>query len=714
MITLKSDVSQLRGVGPAKAKALAKAGILTVGDLCRHYPRAYQNRGDVKSLSAAVLLCKTAYGTPPPVSLMLTVATQPRSVSIRRGMNLTKFRAFDESGAVEITYFNQPFIKDSLQVGCEYRFWGRVSLNGGKATMANPVCEAVSPDRELLPIVPVYPLSAGLSQKFISGLVKEALRIACLEISDCIPSDILRENSLCTSSYALRQIHFPESTEALTAARRRLAFEEIFTLTSALTLSRREISRKVTSPVFENSDISPLTACLPFELTGAQRRSIDEIAADMRETRPMNRILCGDVGSGKTAVAAAAAFIAVNNGSRCAVMAPTEILAKQHFAELAPLFEKLGITSALLCGSMSASEKKTVRCSIAKGEVQVVIGTHALLSDGVEFNNFGLVITDEQHRFGANQRALLREKAKGCHSLAMSATPIPRTLSLVMYGDLQVSRLDEMPPGRKKVSTFKVDESYRDRLLGFIAKQKAEGHKTYVVCPAIEESEKVREESAEEACDIFFTPPAEKEPPIHAALPYTEELRKKLPGLNIAFVHGKMKTAEKDEVMSSFASGDTDVLVSTTVIEVGVNVPAATLMVVENAERFGLSQLHQLRGRVGRGNAKSYCILVSDTKNEASLRRLETMCRLSDGFMIAEEDLRQRGPGDFFSSGEVIRQSGEAHLAFSTTADPSVVEKGANAAKMLLTADPLLEKEENRPLKEAVEIMIEGFENTVS
>ncbi|MDD6095246.1 MAG: ATP-dependent DNA helicase RecG [Clostridia bacterium] len=711
MITLESSVTELKGVGPAKAKALERAGIRTVWDLARHYPRAYQNRGDVKKVSHAAQICRDMPQAPP-CSLVLTVATEPRTANIRRGMSLTKFKAFDESGAVDITYFNQPFVKNVFSVGAEFRFWGRMQLSGGRPTLANPVWEPFSEDAPLPPIVPVYPLSAGLSQKFLAGLIKEAVRAASLEIKEHIPSEILRENGLCTAAYALRCVHFPPDTDALSAARKRLAFDELFTLAAAMGSAKNGKAARGAHPC-PDSDVGELLNVLPFSLTGAQKRSIGEISEDMKKDAPMCRILCGDVGSGKTAVAAAAAYIAVKNGTRCAIMAPTEILAKQHYADLSEIFGALGIETALLCGSMTAAEKRKVRESIAADGAPVVIGTHALLSDGVEFNNFGLVITDEQHRFGANQRALLREKTKTAHSLVMSATPIPRTLSLVIYGDLDVSRLDEMPPGRQKVGTFRVDESYRERLLGFIKKQASEGHRTYVVCPAIEETAE-KTESAEEMCDILFMPAPVREPPVKAALPYTEELKRKLPELKIGFIHGKMKTAEKDETMGAFVRGELDVLVSTTVIEVGVNVPEATLMVVENAERFGLSQLHQLRGRVGRGKDKSYCILVSDTENETSVHRLETMCKMSDGFAIAEEDLKMRGPGDFFARGDTIRQSGAADLTFASSASPELTAKATEAAKKLLKRDPELALPEHEELRKTVQRLRRGFENTIN
>ena len=714
MITPESKVTELRGVGPAKAAVLEKIGIFTVRDLACHYPRAYQNRADVKSVAFCAAKSRTEQFSTPS-SLFLKVATEPKATMVRRGMNLLKFRAFDDSGAVEITYFNQPFLKNVFQVGAEYRFFGKMQMVRGKPEMTNPIYEPVSDEKPLLPIVPVYPLSSGLSQKYLSGLIKEAVRIAAATLEEHIPSDIIRENGLCTSGFALRSIHFPACTEDIETAKRRLAFDEIFSLAVAMAGSKSK-KEQAGAYVCRDTDVSELLKELPFALTGAQMRSIGEIAADLEKSSPMTRILCGDVGSGKTAVATAAAYIAIKNGTRCAIMAPTEILAKQHYADLSELFGKLGIETELLCGSMTQSEKKRVHESIKTPEgARLIIGTHALLSDGVEFNNFGLVITDEQHRFGANQRAALREKTAHAHTLVMSATPIPRTLSLVIFGNLDVSRLDEMPPGRQKVGTFRVDESYRERLLGFIEKQAKSGHRTYIVCPAIEEiKEKPHPDDAEEMCDILLFPESPAEPPLKAALPYTEELKQKLPDVKIGFIHGKMKTAEKDEAMRKFIAGELDVLVSTTVIEVGVNVPEATLMVVENAERFGLSQLHQLRGRVGRGREKSYCILVSDTENETSKYRLDAMCKTGDGFKIAEEDLKLRGPGDFFPKDGVIRQSGAAELKFASSASPETVMAATHAAEKLLLSDPWLELPEHRALRETVSRFREGFGDTVN
>lgn len=707
-----SPVTMMRGVGEAKAKALARLGIFSIYDLLHHFPKAYQNRGAVQSIAETVMKIKQT-GELSPTSLMLTVASDPVTKMIRRGMVLTKFKAYDESGVCEITYFNQGYLKDVFKKGSTFRFWCRPSYEYGHLNLNSPAYEMCIPGRELDAIVPVYPLTKGLSQKAIAALVRDAMRMTG-SIAEHLPPKVLKENSISSISYALRNIHFPENLEALYKARKRFDFDRIFCISAAL--ASNTAKRSENAPAMHNTDYSAILSALPFSLTGAQARAASEIAADMAKNRQMCRILCGDVGSGKTAVAAIAAYISVSSGYQCALMVPTEILAKQHYAELCPLFEKLGYRCSLLVGSLKASEKKAIQASIAGGEncPDLIIGTHALLTDKVVFKNLGLIITDEQHRFGANQRAALGEKSESAHTLVMSATPIPRTLSLVYYGDLDRSVLDELPPGRLKVGTFTVDESYRARLNGFIKKQAEEGHRTYVVCPAIEESESATDDP-DNIYDIDFMGEAsENEPQLKGAVEYSAKLKEQLPTLRIGFVHGKLKTAEKDAVMSDFAEGRLDVLVSTTVIEVGVNVPEATLMVVENAERFGLSQLHQLRGRVGRGKAKSYCILVSDTKNETSRQRLEIMCNLSDGYLIAEEDLKLRGPGDFFANGGIIRQHGAALAPITEESDKELYENAVSAAKELIDCDPTLSLPEHANLAKIVQKMLMGTENTIN
>ncbi len=711
MSVLDCSVRELRGVGDAKVKAFERLGIRTIGELLDHHPRAYQNRGDVTTVAKAVNHIRET-GELIPCSLILTVANDATTARIRGRLELTKFRAFDESGVCEITFFNQSYLKDTFRRGATFRFWCSPTYDRKMLKLNTPAFEPVIPGHVLDPIVPVYPLTKGLSQKLMSGFMREALKIASMSVSDHLPSEILSENGLATLAYATRSIHFPESLEALLAARKRFDFDRAFC--ASLALASRKMRSLSAAPPMKNTDYSPVTDALPYPLTGAQARAAAEIAEDMARPVQMARILCGDVGSGKTAVAAIAAYISVSNGYQCALMVPTEILAKQHYNELSQLFEKLGYTTALLTGSLTPKKKRELQESLERDDApMLVIGTHALLSENVKFRKLGLVITDEQHRFGAAQRAALKEKSEAAHTLVMSATPIPRTLALVYYGDLSRSTLDELPPGRQKVSTFAVDESYRQRLEGFISRQAEEGHRTYIVCPAIEElSAQTKADDADNIYNLSFDAPREAEPPIKNAVDYAESLKEKMPQLRIGLMHGKMKAQEKDRVMGAFAAGELDVLVSTTVIEVGVNVPEATLMVIENAERFGLSQLHQLRGRVGRGRDKSWCILVSDTKVETSRRRLEIMCTTRDGYLIAEEDLKLRGPGDFFANGGIIRQSGAAVMPGAGDGNGELYEAAVKQAKALIDRDPDLDR--HPQLRLIVSRLVSGTENTIN
>jgi ATP-dependent DNA helicase RecG len=712
-ITFESSVSEIKGVGDTREKQLHRLGIDTVGDLVRHYPRAYQNRGDTKTV-AEIAEHVTENVDSGPVSVILTVSGEPYVKMLRRGMNVLRFRAFDETGMCEITYFNQNYLKDVFHTGSTFRFWGKMKYEYGSLRMTAPAFEAYAEDKPLPPLVSVYGLSGGLKQKQMATLISEALSAVSGSIDEVIPGSVLREEGFCTAAYALRNIHMPESEEALERARRRLSFEDQFVNAAALASCR---TRKTGHAIpMTDDDISPLLDLLPYSLTGAQKRSVSEIAADLSADIPMSRILTGDVGSGKTAVAAAAAYIAVKNGCQCALMVPTEILAVQHYRELEPLFTRLGLNCALLTGSTPAAQKKTIYGRLSgdmpsvTGDIDFIIGTHALLSEEVEFKRLGLVITDEQHRFGVMQRAALADKTEAVHTLVMSATPIPRTLSLVYYGDLAISKLDELPPGRKTVKTYLVNTDYDERIIAFIRRQAEDGHQSYVVCPAVEDTAQQDDfaDDADELYNYLTEEPAEVLP-MRSAVSFSKELALKLPDLKVGCVHGRMRAAEKDKVMRRFVDGEIDVLVSTTVIEVGVNVPAATLMVIENAERFGLSQLHQLRGRVGRGDATSYCVLVSDSKSETAVHRLETMKRNHDGYAIAEEDLMSRGPGDFFAASGALRQHGGA-----ITADPQLTVRAVNAARRVVDADPTLSLPENQSLRLRVEALRRGAENTVS
>lgn len=683
-----APIKVLQGIGPARAKAYEKLGIQTVSDLLYHFPRAYENRGDVKPLSDCIVGEKN--------SVCLVIGTVPKKTMIRRGMVLLKFNAFDESGMCEITFYNQNYLADKFPLGATFRFYGQIEKVGRRYKMNSPAYEMVIEGEELPPLVPVYPLTEGLSKNRITADIQTAMSALAGDITDYLPDEIRRRYNLATLPFALRAIHDPTDYESVARAKRRLVFDEFFTFTLGMAISGKN-RREIGAPKCEIDNLDDIFSAFPYELTGDQKKAIKDIQRDMANDVPMSRILVGDVGCGKTACAIVAMYIAIKSGRQAVLMAPTEILARQHFSDIAPIFEKLGYRVELLVGSLSASEKKRVRASLGDPNVQkrtdIVIGTHALIADGVDFCAPGIVITDEQHRFGVAQRAALSKKGEHSHVLVMSATPIPRSLALIMYGDLDLSKINQMPKGRQRVDTFTVDEGYRERLNSFIEKQVAEGGQVYIVCPAVEE----KEEDAGEITLAEFGQNKEELPPLKAAVQFSEELSKSLKSLNIAFLHGKMKGSEKDIIMNKFASGEIDVLVSTTVIEVGVNVPNATLMIVENAERFGLAQLHQLRGRVGRGSKKSYCVLVSDAKGENARQRLDTMRKEYDGFKIAEKDLILRGPGDFIkgSSDPLVRQSGGLRFRLADISEDSgVLSDAYEAAKELLENSPDLKNNE--------------------
>lgn len=693
---LAAPLLRLPGVGEKRAEQLARLGLRTVSDLLFHFPRAYENRGDVVSLA----------GTQEPAragarqAVILTVSTAPRRSRLKNRMTLLKFRAFDDSGTCEVAFFNQDYLADSFPIGAVFRFFGRVERTGRGFSLTNPAFEPYTEGSALPPLFPVYPLTEGLSNKLISGLIRQAMP-AIARMEDPLPEDIREREGLCTLAFALRTVHCPPDFQSLHTAKTRLAFDEFFRF--ALGLGMQGGGARVGgAPVccVSEETFAGFRALLPYQLTAAQERTIAEIRHDMASGTAMNRMLVGDVGCGKTVCAAAAVYVAVRSGRQAAIMAPTGILAAQHAAELIPLFARIGIRGELLTGATTAARKRKIRAALADPDpaarLDFVIGTQALLSAGVDFAAPALVVTDEQHRFGVNQRAALSDKNRHAHLLCMSATPIPRSLALVLYGDLDVSRIDQMPPGRQRVDTFVVDESYRARLNAFIRKNVAAGGQVYIVCPAVEQAEGAEE--ADEAGLIPLTadfaaatPPAPTLPPLRAAVQYAAELAERLPDLRIGFVHGRMKQAEKDGIMQAFTAGEVQVLVSTTVIEVGVNVPNACLMIVENAERFGLSQLHQLRGRVGRGNRKSYCILVRAGGGDAARARLEVMRTTYDGFRIAEQDLAQRGPGDFLApaAGGSIRQSGGFRLAEGWN-DAGLMDRAFGDARALLASDPTL------------------------
>ena len=660
MADLNTDVRYIKGIGEAKTKALGKLGIFTLGDLIGWFPRRYEDRRETRPISSLIP------GETACVAAM--IASEPKVSHIRKGMDLVKVRAVDDTGALDVTFFNQSWLKNQLRVGETYIFYGRAEGSLLRKTMAGPVVEPEGRQEFTGRIVPVYPLTAGVSQLLLSRAIRQGLDECADILPDCLPDSVRQTHGLCRVNYAYENIHFPESPEALDIARRRLAFEELFFFAIGLKLLRFRRETVSVEP-FRPVDMAPFYDALPFILTGAQRRCVDEAIADMTAGKPMNRLCQGDVGSGKTMVAAACVYFCVKNGRQAALMAPTELLAEQHYRGLAPLLEQLGLRCALLTGSTPAKTKRSVTAQLASGELDFAIGTHALISGGVAYANLGLVVTDEQHRFGVAQRTALAEKGEHPHTLVMSATPIPRTLALILYGDLDVSVIDQLPPGRKPIETYAVTSAYYPRLYAFIRKQVEAGRQVYIVCPMVSENDDLPDERK-------------------AVTEYAQKLQSEIfPDLRVAYVHGKMKSREKDTVMSAFAAGETNILVSTTVIEVGVDVPNASLMVVENAERFGLSQLHQLRGRVGRGQHQSYCVLVSDNKNDETRQRLRAMTKTADGFKIAEEDLRLRGPGDFFG----LRQHGLPGLRVADIGcDTRLLTEAQTAAEELLAHDPSL------------------------
>lgn len=665
MLTASTDIRFLKGVGEKRAELLQKKGIDTVGALLRFYPRAYldwQNITPVSECPEGENVCVRAEITSP-----------VKTVNIRRGMTLYKFAAADDSGVIEVTLFNRKYLAENLRQGRSYLFYGKLGYGITLRQMSSP---EIMPT-EYMGIEPVYAATEGLSSKTIEKIMKNAL--VCADgMADVIPQGIREKNGLCDFKTALKSIHFPLERQALESAKRRLVFEELFVLqTGLLFLKRRR--RALAGCTVKNNLLEEFKKTLSFKLTGAQERVINECLTDMMSPRPMNRLIQGDVGSGKTAVAAALMYISAGNGFQSALMAPTELLAEQHFKTLCKITENSGIKCALLTGSLTKKQKDEVKAGLKSGEIKVAVGTHALLTDDVEFENLGLVVTDEQHRFGVGQRGRLSSKGNNPHTLVMSATPIPRTLGLIIYGDLDISIIDEYPAGRQKIATYCVDSSYNARVYNYIKKFIAEGRQAYIVCPLVDENEALGIKSASEY--------------------YMELSENQFKGYTVGLLHGKMKPKDKENVMRRFAAGEIQLLISTTVIEVGIDVPNAALMVIENAERFGLSQLHQLRGRIGRGEYSSACILISDVKSGDTRRRLDVIKNNTDGFKIADEDLKLRGPGDFLGS----RQHGLPDMKIADIfADRETLHLAGKEAEELIKRDPTLHDPENAGLRDEI------------
>ena len=672
MADLGTNVRYIKGIGEARAAALEKLGITTLGDLIAYFPRGYEDRTQVRpirELTAGESVCVRGM-----------VAADLTAYRISGGRTIAKTRVVDDSGSLDLVFFNMEHRRDALHQGDVCVFFGKVEDNLRRKQMINPLFEPEGRQQVTGRIMPIYPLTAGVTQGLMARAARQGLD-ACRELlPDVLPDEVRQAHKLCYVNYAYENIHFPASPEALEVARRRLVFEELFLLTCGLQLLRQR-RRDVAGPACRRMSMEPFYRRLPFALTGAQRRAIADAVEDMVSGKPMNRLCQGDVGSGKTVVAAACIWFAVESGWQTALMAPTEILARQHYPGLAPLLARFSIRCALLTGSTRAKERREILAGLADGSIDLCIGTHALLTEDVQYRKLGLVVTDEQHRFGVNQRAALSQKAEDPHMLVLSATPIPRTLALVIYGDLDVSVIDELPPGRQKVDTFALGESYRPRVQAFIRKLAAVGQQIFIVCPLVGEADQIPDERK-------------------AVTAYARQLQEQVfPDLRVAVLHGKMKPREKEKVMAAFAAGESDILVSTTVVEVGVDVPNATCMVVENADRFGLSQLHQLRGRVGRGKAKSYCILLSDSQNEETRARLKVMTQTNDGFRISQEDLRLRGPGDFFGQ----RQHGLPAMKIADlSCDMRLLDEAQTAARQLMERDPELTDPAHRPLRRRI------------
>ncbi len=667
---MSTPIIKLSGVGKQRAALLNKLGLFTLEDLLSLYPHRYEDRSQVLPIDEVTTHRGEA------VSIVATVLEPPEERRIYGGRTLTRATVGDDTGVMTVTFFNNPYIKMKLKEGKTFNFYGRMDQKA-LLNMVSPQVEELKEGQKPA-ILPVYPLTAGLNQGQLRRWVKEAFSLLKESLSDPLPEKLREKYQLAELKEALSLIHFPKSHGDILKGRRRLIFEELLYFQLGLGLYSRREKETNHYPVGCSDD--GFLKLQPFTPTETQRQAVSEILADMGGAFAMNRLLQGDVGSGKTYVAGEAAYAALSNGYQAAVMAPTEILARQHYAYFAPLFEKLGYKTGLLVGSMTQKEKKETYAALERGELHLAVGTHALLQEKVQFRNLGLVIADEQHRFGVRQRATLANKGQKPHILVMSATPIPRTMALMVWGDLDLSVLEGRPAGRKEIETYLVDSGYSERLQAFMEKQIAAGGQVYMVCPLVEENEESELKSAEA---IF-------------------EALKEQYGDAVDMIHGKMKPALKDGAMARFVAGETKILVSTTVIEVGINVPTATLMILQNAERFGLSQLHQLRGRVGRGSMQSYCILVSDHRSPATRERLEYFCSTTDGFAISNKDLELRGPGDFFGS----MQHGLPKMQIADCAtDLELLTLSHTCAKRMLQYDPALLADYNQAIRQKVEAL---------
>ena len=672
MVDLDKDVKYVKTVGPNRVKLLNKLNIYTLKDLIEYYPRDYEDRSKPKNL----------YEYTDGEEVLIEAMAAGRITEMHKGrMTISRLIVKDQTGTCYMTWFNQGYLRDKFQPGRMYRFFGKISNKNGRLEMNSPVYDEIDQSKNTGKIIPIYPLTYELKQNTLRKIIENGLAEVKGKLPETLPEYILKENNLWDINNTIERIHFPIEFSDFNKARERLVFEELLTTQLALLKLKNNYEHETDGIQFSKDVyMSDVINILPFKLTKAQLRVLEEIDRDMESNKPMNRLLQGDVGSGKTVVAMIAAYKAVKSGYQATIMAPTAILASQHLESFQGILEELGIKTELLISSVTKKKKSEILEKLQSGEIDILIGTHAILEENVVFKNLGLVVTDEQHRFGVKQRGTIASKGQNPDVIAMSATPIPRTLALILYGDLDISIIDELPPNRKKIETYAVRKNMEERVNNFIRKQITEGRQAYIVCPLVEENEDM--EGLQSVIEL-----AER---------YQKETFSEY---KVAYLHGKMKPKEKDEIMERFKNGEIQILIATTVIEVGVNVPNSSIMVVENAERFGLAQLHQLRGRVGRGEYQSYCILKYEGNSETIKQRMKVMCDTNDGFIISEKDLELRGSGDFFGT----EQHGLPEFKIANLfEDIAVLKKVQRLALKIMEDDPLLEKEKNAKLNDLV------------
>ncbi len=658
----------LKGIGDKKSKLLDKMGIRTIENLLNYYPRDYERNMPITKISEIKM---------DEINVIEGTICFPTQNIRKRNMVLTKTKIRDNTGEIFAIWFSQPYLKNKLKIGAKYVFKGKIQYKYNIVQMSSPqIIEINKYSESINHLKPIYPLIKDISTNFMTGSIKQAIEYTRNQLKEFLPNEVREKYNLAEYNYSIRQIHDPDDYESLETAKKRLIFDEFLLFALGINLIKEHTNDVINE--FNINDIpneKKLIESLPYKLTGAQQKVWKEIKNEIKSNKAMNRLVQGDVGSGKTIIAALALLYVADNNYQACMMAPTEVLAKQHYNSITKLLDPMGVNVELLVGSMTKKQKDEIYKKLKNGEISILIGTHALIQEKVEFNNLALAITDEQHRFGVKQRENLSDKGKYPHILVMSATPIPRTLALIVYSDMDVSIIDEMPPGRQKIETYAVNTSYRERIYSFIEGEINNGRQVYIICPMVEDSETLELESV---------------------VSYSEKIKERIDNkIKVEYMHGKMKAKEKNDIMERFSNNEIDILVSTTVIEVGVNVPNATLMIIENAERFGLAGLHQLRGRVGRGKYKSYCVLITDSKNTITKKRMDIMCKHTDGFVISEYDLKLRGPGDVFG----LKQHGLSEFIIGDIfRDIDILKEANGLAKDILSNDKYLESEENKYL----------------